>query len=167
MAPVQDHTVAQFNNKPDYRRDGVILNWSHEIDLALHLLGHADVTASSVKLDNGHDVLADICLNHGGVFSVVHLDYLTNPELRQTIISGTDGQIILDLVSRNAWLRDPRGGVREHIPSYDNYDMNYREEMQDFIDMIDGKGNDQRCTPEQALAVVDICSKVREQAGLA
>lgn len=161
-------TVAQFNAKPDYRRDGVTLNWSHEIDLALYLLGPADVAASSVKLENGHDTIADICLVHrlSDARSVVHLDYHTKPEIRQGIIAGTGGQIIFDLVNRHAWLRDPHGNVVDSLDARDSFDMNYREEMADFINLIEGKASGVHCTLDEALAVLDICMSVRRRAGL-
>lgn len=161
-------TVAQYNDKPDYRRDGVILNWSHEIDLALHLLGPAQVTVAHVGLEGGQDVMADICLLHGDndAHSVVHLDYLTRPELRQSIIVGEDGQIIVDLVNRNAWLRDPRGDVVDHLKAHDTYDMNYRAEMADFIGILNGIDKGPWCTADEAIQVVQICADVRKQAGL-
>lgn len=159
-------TVAQYNDKPEYRRDGVIFNWSHEIDLALHLLGPVSTGASQVKMEGGQDVMADICLLHGDnhAHSVVHLDYLTRPELRQSIIVGEDGQIIMDLVSRNAWLRDPRGDVVDHLQAHDTYDMNYRQEMADFIGIIGGSHKGIWCTADEAIKVIQVCAKVKEHA---
>ncbi len=52
-------TCGQFSDKPAYLRDGVILNWSHEIDLALHLLGPGHLEASSVRIIDGYDDMAD------------------------------------------------------------------------------------------------------------
>ena len=160
-------TVGQFNQKSAYLRDGVILNWSHEIDLALHLLGPASVVSSSTRLTGGADDLTDILLRHeNDARSVVHLDYLCRPEIRQTIIAGEDGQIILDLVNRQAWLRGSDGDLRDHFQAMDTWDDDYKEEIADFINLLNGKSLGFHCTGEQALQVLDICLEVRKQAGL-
>jgi predicted dehydrogenase len=84
-------TLGQYSAKPPYLRDGVILNWSHEIDLALYLLGRGSVAGSSTRLSNGRDDISDILLTHeNGCHSVVHLDYVTEPQVRQGIIVGTE-----------------------------------------------------------------------------
>ena len=159
-------TCGQLNEKPAYRRDGVILNWSHEIDLACYLLGPASHIASSTVLENRSDILTDILLQHeNGCQSLVHLDYVTQPEIRQTVIIGSRGGIILDLVNRQAWLRDLDGGVTEHWAGDDDWNDNYIEEMQAFIDRIDGK-DVTGCTGSEGLKVLEICLAARKQAGL-
>lgn len=159
---------AQYNDKPAYLRDGVILNWSHEIDLALHLMGPAEVAASATRLTDGKDDLTDIVLVHeNGCRSTIHLDYLTKPEVRQSIIVGDKGTIIMDLVGRQAWLRDARAGtVIDAFVAQDSWDSNYMDEMRAFIDRIDGQET-VGATGEEGLRVLEICLKVREQAGLA
>jgi len=57
-------TLGQHSEKPPYLRDGVILNWSHEIDLALYLLGGGSVACSSTRLSDGKDDIADILFTH-------------------------------------------------------------------------------------------------------
>lgn len=162
-------TLGQHSSKPPYLRDGVILNWSHEIDLALHLLGGWGSISSSTRLDNGRDVLTDILVRHtASLQSVIHLDYLTKPEVRQTIIVGDKATIIIDLVSHNAWLRDA-DGVVDHIQNNDGWDQTYIAEMHSFIRMVEGKDDDLDncgCTAEEALLALDVCRKVREQCGL-
>lgn len=158
-------TLGQYSEKEPYLRDGVILNWSHEIDLCLYLLGEAQVRASATRVKNGKDDLADILFEHtNGCRSTVHLDYLTKPEIRQGIIVGTDGTIIFDLVNRHAWLRD-NGGIIEHFEGQDSWNDNYIEEMQAFLDRIDRKET-LGCTAGEALKVLDICLTARKQAGL-
>jgi len=148
-------TVAQFNDKLDYLRDGVILNWSHEIDLALYLLGDASVRSCV----SDTPMLADIILMHeNGCHSVVHLDYLTRPEVRQTIISGLDATIILDLVNRQAWLRDADGSILDHLDADDSWDENYVEEMAAFLARVDGQETI-GCTGEEGLRVLELCLK--------
>lgn len=161
-------TCAQYNDKPAYLRDGVILNWSHEIDLALYLLGSATVAASSTRLTDGKDDMTDILLTHeGGCRSSIHLDYLTDPEWRHFMIYGADGTIQCDLPSRSIRLFGKSGSLpnQEFIDSDGSYDQDYLEEMQAFIDRLDGKKTI-GATGAEGLAVLDICLKVREQAGL-
>jgi predicted dehydrogenase len=157
---------AQYSDKPRYLADGVILNWSHEIDLALYFLGPADVMASSTLL-NPHDTMTDIILRHheSGCRSVIHLDYLTRPEIRQSIIVGTDATIIMDLVHRQAWLRLLSGAIADHFDGDDSWEENYQEEMRAFIDRIDGKRT-LGCTGREAMETLKICMIAKQEAGV-
>lgn len=158
--------LGQFSEKPPYLRDGVILNWSHEIDLALYLLGDAIVESSRTRLTDGKDDLTDINLKHAsGCRSSVHLDYITAPEIRQFIIVGNRATIIADLANRHAWLRDRDGSILEHFEDSETWNDNYIEEMQAFLDRIDGNET-LGCTAKEALKVLDICLEVRKQARL-
>lgn len=158
-------TLGQYSEKPPYLRDGVILNWSHEIDLALYLLGEAEVAESNTRLTDGKDDMTDIILRHStGCISTVHLDYLTDPEIRCFSISGEKGVIRVDLVKRRAELELTKGGTLIH-QNVDTWNDNYIEEMRAFLDRIDGKET-LGCTAEEALKVLDICLEVRRQAGL-
>ena len=145
---------AQFNDKPDYLRDGVILNWSHEIDLALYLIGPATVGAC---VSNEKESLADISLIHAnGCYSTIHLDYETKPEVRQTIIVGTEATIIIDIVNRQAWLRSVGGAVLDSFVGIDTFDENYLDEMETFIARIDGKETI-GCSGSEGLEVLKVC----------
>lgn len=157
---------AQYNDKPAYLRDGVILNWSHEVDLALYLLGPAKVAASSTRLTDGKDDLTDIILEHdSGCRSTIHLDYLTNPEIRQTIIVGEKATVIMDLVGRQAWLRDVSGNVIDAFVAQDSWDQNYMDEMKAFVARIDGEET-LGATGEDGLRALEVCLEVRKRAGL-
>lgn len=159
-------TLAQRSDKPPYLRSGVILNWSHEIDLALHLLGRGSLVGSSTRLSNGRDDLTDILFTHtSGCRSTIHLDYTTEPEVRQSIIVGKNGTIIMDLVSHNAWLRNKKGEITDHHQASSDWNDTYVEEMKAFLKRVDGI-NASGCTAEEGLAVLDICLEVRKQAGL-
>ena len=159
-------TLGQFSEKPPYLRDGVILNWSHEIDLCLYLLGHARLRASSTRLTGGKDDIADILLEHdSGCHSTVHLDYVTSPEVRQFIIVGSEATIICDLLHRMAWLRDKNDVVLDQFQGQDDWNDNYIEEMQAFLDRINGKET-LGCTANEAIDVLKICLNVRKNAGL-
>ncbi len=147
-------TVAQCNDKYE---DSVILNWSHEIDLALYLLGQA-----SVKAAVSDDRIADLVLKHGsGCQTTVHLDYVTAPEIRNFAIAGTRGNMHVDLVRRTAWINN----VDHFFKGRDSFNENYVEEMQAFLDRIDG-AQTIGCTGEEGLAVLEICLVARKMAGL-
>jgi predicted dehydrogenase len=159
-------TLGQHSEKPPYLRDGVILNWSHEIDLALYLLGNGNVSGSSTRLSDGKDDIADICLTHeNGCRSSIHLDYVTQPEIRQFLIVGTGATIIVDLLHRMAWLRRADEVIMDQFQGQDSWEENYVTEMQAFLDRCDGKQT-LGCTGEEGLAVLKICLEVRKQAGL-
>lgn len=156
-------TVGQYN---DRYTDGVILNWSHEIDLALYLLGPGSVAGSSTRISNGRDDISDILLTHdNGCRSYVHLDYITQPEIRQSIIVGSEATIIMDLLNREAWLRSKAAIMLDHQGLDDSFDENYQSEMEAFIDRIDDKETI-GCTGAEALEVLKVCLEVRKQAGL-
>lgn len=153
--------IGQKNDKLDYLRDGVILNWSHEIDLALYLLGPAKVLQASARVTaSGGEDIADIWLQHdSGARSSIHLDYVTKPEIREAWIVGANNRIGMDLVGRNASL-----GEYVHRGD-DNFDQNYVEEMRAFIDRINGKETI-GCNAKEGLAVLEICLQTRKLAGL-
>lgn len=167
-------TLGQFSQKPPYLRDGVILNWSHEIDLCTYLLGPAKVAASSTRLINPDDDvkdaiiaddMADILLTHeSGCRSTVHLDYITEPEQRGFSIVGAGAAIYVNLVERFARIETVNGRI-EDFRGVDTWNDNYIEEMQAFIDRIDGKETI-GCSGEEGLEVLKICLEVRKQAGL-
>lgn len=157
-------TCGQFNDRPEYLRDGVILNWSHEIDLALYLLGPATLEASSTRLTNGQDNLTIMLLTHeSDCRSIIHLDYITQPEKRFFCIYGEKGEIFASLKDRYINIQG------EHYEScYDksgSYDQDYKDEMKAFVDRIEGKET-LGCTGPEALKVLGICLEVRKQAGL-
>lgn len=173
-------TCAQYNDKPAYLRDGVIFNWSHEIDLALYLLGPAKVAASSTRIDRPGtansdvncygvgDSMADILLTHdSGTRSAIHLDYDSNPEHRGFTIVGTRTSMTANLLTGVMTVKRNYG---DELPDLticldNNWSDNYIEEMQAFLDRIDGKqtlGADGK----DGLAVLDICLEVRKAAGL-
>lgn len=153
-------TCAQLNEKPSYLRDGVVLNWSHEIDLALYLLGPAKVLAASVGVTDGNDDIADIVLQHdSGARSTIHLDYVTPNEIREGWIAGSEKNIGLDILGR----RVSFGKMIQDFGGDCNAD--YIDEMQAFISKCQGK-EAIGATGEDGLRVLEICHQVRKIAGL-
>ena len=155
-------TCAQFNDRPDYLRDGVILNWSHEIDLAIHLLGKVDV-------DYGHcdPKIAEVILRHDNshCLTTIHLDYVTRPERRGFTIVGEDGMINADLIKRTAACRDITDNPIHGFIGDDNWDSNYLDEAAEFISKILGEVDPQYfigCTAQEAYDVMDICLTAKD-----
>ena len=155
-------TCAQYNDKPAYRRDGVILNWSHEIDLAVYLLGQGVICASSIS--NASESLADIIFEHSltGCRTSIHLDYLTYVERRGFSIIGQEGTIDVNLVERTA-LAVPGNYPDIFFQGKDDFASNYLAEAQAFWNRIDGQETI-GCTAKEALEVVDICLTAKEMA---
>lgn len=150
--------VAQKSERRDYLRDGVILNWaSHEVDLALHLLGPACVKCAAADED---ETLVDMVLEHAnGCRSIVHADYLTSPEHRAFHISGENGMISVSLPDPglcclNSTVRAP----------HNSFDENYVAEMRAFLDRIEGKQM-RGATGEDGLAALGICLDAKLMAG--
>jgi predicted dehydrogenase len=155
---------AQHNEKPAYMRDGVILNWSHEIDLAIYLLGQGSYVGGSAFRDdfNGGENIADIILFHDRTKcqSTIHLDYLTKPEQRGFLIAGEDGVIMCDLVQRTIWIKKDNKVV-EMYAGQDSWDGNYLDEMRKFIDRLNGEQTI-GCTAAEALMVTHLCLEARK-----
>lgn len=142
--------LAQFNDKPAYLRDGVCLNWSHEIDLCLHLLGPA-TALSHVDKDN---TISDLFLeHHNGTVSSIHLNYVNKREERYFTILGDSGKIHCVLSPyrhADCWTED--GSIFSYM-YHSTFDEDYITEMKAFINDAIGPG----CTAEQGKAVLDIC----------
>lgn len=152
-------TCAQYNDKPSYLRDGVILNWSHEIDLALYLLGPAELMGAT---DSGSN-LADLTVFHTpiGCQTTIHLDYLTKYERRSFLIVGTEGSIEADLVGRQALHLDNSGVVIERFGGRDSFDGNYLDEARCFLKRLEGEET-LGCTAAEAMKVVELCLQAKE-----
>ena len=160
-------TVGQFNDKPAYLRDGVVLNWSHEIDLALYLFGPAKVVASSVRLTDGKDDIADFVLQHdSGARSTIHLDYVTKNEIREAWIVGTEKNIGMDLLGR----RNSMGKVIQEFGG--KWDDDYLDEISEWVKKITPtppaiiKKASPLATGEDGLRVLEICHQVKQIAGI-
>ena len=155
---------AQFNDKPEYLRDGVTLNWSHEIDLALHLLGKAEVTGAAITKN---DDISDILLRHSdsGAQTTLHLDYVSRPQHRGFSVAGPKGLILGNIVARSLVLFDLDGNPKQAEQYPGSYDDDYVVEMAAFLTRVDGivpalLG----CTAEEAIEVLKVCLKAKKVA---
>jgi len=151
--------VAQYNDKPQYRRDGVTLNWgAHEFDLARYLLGPAKVASANIDTD---DTIADVSLVHdSSCLTTVHLDYLTNPEMRQSVIIGDKGRIVLGIKGRYVVLQQ---GERTNPPDQHegSFDQDYQAEIAAFVNMAQKKAWP-GATAEDGIETLKIIDAARE-----
>ena len=162
-------TCAAPSTKPIYLSDGVILNTgAHEVDLALHLLGPAEVLSASAT---GLDDIADFVLQHeNGCHSTFHLDFVTPNEIREFRIIGEHGDLYCDLPARafTARLADPKlpnVWYRQEFKAHGSYDDDYLDEMRAFFDRIEGK-DVPGATGEDGFATLQVLLDVRKKAGL-
>jgi len=137
-----------------------VLNWSHEIDLALYLLGSAKVECAALRVRAGRVDIADIILRHdSGVISTIHLDYLSRPFVRRTQVSGDSGLITLNLDgNRFASAKSADGKIKVDYTN-DTWDDNYVSEMQAFLRRAERKPAF-GATASDGLAVLRICMEV-------
>lgn len=142
--------LAQYNAKPAYLRDGVTLNWSHEIDLALHLLGPASNLA---KIDKNNTISTLFLEHDNGSASSVHLNYINKREERYFDILGDTGKIHCVLSPyRTADCYTEDGAIYSY--SYNTtFDQDYVTELEAFFGNAIGPG----CTAKEAVEVLNIC----------
>lgn len=152
---------AQLNTKYS---DSVVLNWgAHEVDVALHLLGPAEVVTSTIQFNCGMGVedTADFVLKHeSGARSSFHLDYVTPNEIREFWIAGEEDNIGVDLPSRHITCKRLGSSVGPG-----DYDLDYVNEMRAFVDRIEGKITP-GATGEDGLVTLKVLLDVRKKAGL-
>lgn len=155
-------TCAQYNDRDQYRRDGVILNWSHEIDLAIYLLGVAYHVATITNPEESQATMV-LCHERTKCSTTIYLDYLTKPERRGFMIVGDAGAIEADLVTRQLFVRGSDGKICEVFAGRDSFDGNYLDEMRKFIDRLNGK-EVIGCTAAEALIVNGLCLEAKRNA---
>lgn len=138
---------AQYNDRPDYLRNGVLYNWSHEIDTAIHLLGSASM-ARRCAIVTGNQTT--FMLNQGTCKTAIHLNYVTRPESRGFYIVGETGYIKGDLVHHILDVNYQREW------SFAGFPVSYKKEVKDFIAAIEGLPSI-GCTGQEALDVLTLC----------
>ena len=164
--PDQNHTAGYT---ADPRTGGVLFDYYHEFDLAVHLLGDATPIAASARTTGlvsiASDDCADALLRHdGGVQSTIHVDYVSRVPSRTAEIAGTKGLLRLDLNNR----------LLEHTPAEDerrvtryegDFSSDYVEEMRTFLECIQGDQTPP-CGGREALRVLELVVAIREMCGL-
>ncbi|MEG3618554.1 Gfo/Idh/MocA family oxidoreductase [Magnetovibrio sp. PR-2] len=149
---------------------GALFDNIHEFDLMYALLGPAFVkkaeTHQSGILNLPTEDIADVILRHDqGAQTTVHVDYVTQPSLRTTILSGTKGRLEMDLIKRKltSLSVDHEGAYEETFPG--TFDDDYVSEMEAFVDCIEGRAQP-LCSNSDAAHVLDLILSSRTQSGL-
>lgn len=145
-----EFVLAQYNDRPQYMRDGVALNWSHEIDLALHLLGKGECLASACK----NNTIADFFVQHiNGAVSSIHLNYVNKREERYFTILGDKGRIHCTIAPYRCADCFTEDGEVFTYNFNTTFDEDYIAEIKSFLGGDIGPG----CTADQAKDVLKIC----------
>ncbi|MBF0326066.1 MAG: Gfo/Idh/MocA family oxidoreductase [Alphaproteobacteria bacterium] len=154
----------------DPKTGGVIFDIVHEFDLAAFLLGvpevKACVAAHTGTLGLESEDLADMVLVHpGGAQSLVHVDFVSRPRRRHTLVYGTEAAMHLDLDARKlSIVRGDGVPLAEHqFPGA--YADDYLDEMTSFLACCRGEAQPS-CPGREALDVLDRLITARRIAGL-
>jgi spore coat polysaccharide biosynthesis protein SpsF len=122
---------------------GVSLTLSHEINLAVEVLGPAQgvfcLFSSSDQLDLNVDVIYDLTLQHSsGAFSQIHLDMIQRVAHRIGTISCERGWISYDLIAKKVLMQTEHQEEPSQIWIDTDYDSNqsYFDEMQTFLNFV-------------------------------
>lgn len=147
---------------------GAIFDYIHEFDLAAHLLGpfatRACVAGHSGTLGLASEDMADAVLDHGGILSSIHVDYVTRPRRRHFEIAGSTGQIEVDLDRRRFRQLDRDGSVIADQTFPGSYGDDYVAEMSAFLASLGGAPP--ACSGREALFVLNGVISARSLAGL-
>lgn len=122
---------------------GVVMDFIHELDLALWLFGKPDRLAAMVShsgwLEIETEDVADILMGYlQGLQVSVHLDYLQKPFQRGIRVVGERGWVQWDLAAQTVSWFVYKTGVVHQAKYPDGYDHNtmYIEQMQYFVNCI-------------------------------
>ncbi len=122
---------------------GAVLDCIHELDLAVWLLGEAQlaaaVTRPAASLGLATDGLAEILLEHtSGAVSNVHLNFVQRNYRRGIQIIGSTGSIEWEWSTARADLYGPDGAVMASIPQPTEWQVNqmYLDELQHFLTCV-------------------------------
>jgi len=149
----------QLNTK---YKDDLVLNWSHEIDLACHLLGKAELVVAECSNDPILTTVASIAilLRHKyACNSAVHLNYLSEPQARGFVIVGAEGSIEVNLAHAAAVLHNKKG-TDPHYFRPNAFDRSYQDEARSFIKAVNGVST-QLATGRDGLDVMRLCMAAR------
>ncbi|MBO6782201.1 MAG: Gfo/Idh/MocA family oxidoreductase [Alphaproteobacteria bacterium] len=138
--PGRDHRTGYA---ADPQAGGVIMDFTHEIDLAVHLLGPGElVTAAAAntgRVGLPTEDMADLVVAHAtGARSNIHVDYLTRPAQRMVEVAGDDGFARADLIARTLDVHAVDGSVIRKERFDGSFDDDYIAEARHFLDCLNG-----------------------------
>jgi predicted dehydrogenase len=151
---------------------GALLELSHELDLALYLLGglpcgvtarFAATTLRDVDVEDNVDLLLDM---PNGVVASVHLDMVSRPARRYIEIAGTAGTLSVDLIEGTASLWQDRASAWTTISTtLPDRNFIYKSQIEHFLTCL------QRSVPpeigiDDAEAVLKVIDAARHSAAI-
>lgn len=124
---------------------GVILDLSHEIDLAVSLMGTpisvACLAGRCSQLDIETEDFANLQLRHeDDRYSFIHLNYLERSYTWWTRVTGIEGSVLWDY--SKGWVQiETAKGTREQwkVPDPSERDILYLEQLKYFLDVLSNK----------------------------
>ncbi len=143
--------LPRWRPQQDYRQSysaspvwgGAVLDWIHEIDLALWYLGPARVLAAALlpatAIGLSTDGLAEILLGHAsGVLSSVHVNFIQRNTHRSCQIIGETGTLTWSLTDRKVLVYGEDGEITRELSEPRGYDLNqmYVEELRHFMECV-------------------------------
>lgn len=160
------HVLCDGSTWPGASYADALLECSHEIDLALHLLGPAHVTHATQSHD-GRDW--HLVLQHdAGVVSRVHMSTVARGYARGAVIVGAFGELVWTWNAPEAWSSLSILGARERLTV--DADMTYKMEMAAFLgraalpDATDGSMFAGVADMAAGLRVLKMCDAARASA---
>ncbi len=147
---------------------GVVLELSHELDLARWLMGEVDRTAACLERLGSEAVdvedLAEISLNfRDGGAGHVHLDMLDPVAVRSLRIVGTEGTVVWDLFARPQARRLCPDGHAEDLGFEEDYNAMFVAELRHFLACV-REGGAPEVDGGEGLKTLDVCLAAKRAA---
>jgi len=154
----------------DPQTGGILFDDVHEVDLANHLLGPAQVVAAAARRTGELEIEAEDCAevilcHDGGWHSAIHMDFATKVVRRVTEVAGTEGIISVDIRERRFTLIASDGSVLRDEILGGGIDDDYLVEMAAFLACTRGEARP-RCVGREALMTLEQVLAARRLAGL-
>lgn len=144
---------------------GVLLEMSHELDLAQHLFGTVHEVRGALRRVDGVTVdaedCADVLLTHDWGITNIHLDMISRRARRTIEVETADGYVIADI--RRQTVTDNRDGITEEFSVAADPDDMYVAQLRYFLSGLGETGLDNNL--HQASSLFKKIIELREEEG--
>ena len=145
---------------------GVLLELSHEIDLALNLFGRMKIEYASLKNSglleiNVEDQARVIAKTEEGCTVTISLNFCTMPARRNVVIRGSGGEIYWNLIDSTIDVVRGKNLEPIHYRSISKNTERYVKQMEHFLSVSEGIAQP-RCNLKKGIEVMEIIEKIRE-----